>query len=86
MVAYFAYHTVQGERGFLAYLHLSQELQQAEAIQSDLAQERQVMERRVALLGSQNLDPDLLDERARELLNYGQKGDLLIFLPENLQR
>tara|TARA_R110002072_G_scaffold2229_3_gene18268 strand:+ start:691 stop:1017 length:327 start_codon:yes stop_codon:yes gene_type:complete len=86
LVAYFAYHAVQGERGFLAYLRLSQELQQATSIQADLGQQRQVLERRVALLSPDSLDPDLLDERARSLLNYGQEGDLLIFLPQNLQR
>jgi len=38
-------------------------------------------ERRVAALRNQSLDPDMLDERARVLLNFSRKDDIIIFTP-----
>jgi cell division protein FtsB len=32
-------------------------------------------------LRNQSLDPDMLDERARSLLNYARKDDIIIFTP-----
>lgn len=83
MVAYFAYHAVQGDRGLIAWLHLKAELAQARAVEADLAAERAVLERRVALLRPDNLDPDLLAERAHALLNYGRDDEVVIILERN---
>lgn len=80
MVGYFAYHAVQGDRGLIAWLHLKQQLAQAKATEAELAAERAVLERRVALLRPEHLDPDLLAERAHALLNYGRDDEVLILL------
>ena len=40
--------------------------------------ERQRWERRVALLKSHSLDPDMLDERARALLDYVDARDVTL--------
>ena len=40
--------------------------------------ERQSMERRVSLLEPGSLDPDMLEERARLMLNYGHVDDIVI--------
>ena len=42
---------------------------------------RKIWERRVAALRNQSLDPDRLDERARALLNYARKEDIIVFTP-----
>ena len=42
---------------------------------------RKIWERRVAALRNQSLDPDMLDERARILLNFARKDDTIIFTP-----
>ena len=83
-VGYFAYHTVQGERGVLAWLTLEKELRIAEANVAVLVAERSRLEHRVQLLRPDSLDPDLLEERAREVLNYGRDGELLILIPDPL--
>ena len=75
MVVYFGYHAVQGERGFLAYVQLNKELQQAEIQSAAASEERAALEMKVAGLRPESLDLDLLDERARLLLNYGQATD-----------
>ena len=45
-----------------------------------LSNERQELEHRVRLLRSESLDPDLLEERARAVLNYGLKEDRILFV------
>jgi len=78
--AYFAYHAVQGERGLLTWLRLNQQVREAEATLARVSDERAVLERRVALLSPASLDPDMLEERARAMLNMAHSDDLVIFL------
>jgi cell division protein FtsB len=78
VVGYFAYHSIQGERGYLALLRVEQDLAQARVIEARLRAERTRLERDVALLDPDGLDPDLLGERARMLLNYGLKDEYTI--------
>lgn len=81
MVAYFSYHAVQGDRGFLAWVRLKQDLAQAQISQALLADEQARIERRVDLLHPDNLDPDILEEQANALLGYGTENDRIILLP-----
>ena len=79
-VAYFAYHAIEGERGVLAYVKLSDELESAQLIAGQVAEERAELEHRVDLLSPDSLDPDMLEERARTLLNYGHPDEKVIYL------
>lgn len=81
-VVYFAYHTVEGDRGFLTWLSLKQELAQVQDAQGALRAQREELEARVSLLRPDNLDPDLLEERAREVLNYGRENELIVITPQ----
>ncbi len=80
VVAYFSYHALHGERGFLAWRELTQDLAEARATEARLAEARAQLERRVGLLRPDHLDPDLLEERANALLGYGRDDDLVILL------
>lgn len=77
-LVYFGYHTVQGDRGLLAWWHLRHEIGQAEQMLAEVSDVRQGMERRVALLRPDNLDPDMLEERARLMLNMGRDNEVVI--------
>lgn len=81
-VVYFAYHTVEGDRGFLTWLSLKQDLAQVHSQQADLRAQREELQGRVSLLRPDNLDPDLLEERAREVLNYGRENELILITPK----
>jgi cell division protein FtsB len=81
-VGYFAWHAHHGERGLHAKAGykiriavLDQELRAVRGEKTD-------WERRVALLRADNLDRDLLDERARVLLNSAHKNDVIVILPK----
>lgn len=81
VMGYFAYHSIQGERGFLALQQVKRDLAEARIKEAELAAERARLERRVKLLRPDGLDPDLLSERARLLLNYGLEGEYVVLLP-----
>ena len=82
LATYFSYHAVQGDRGIRAWLKLGQDLAEAQALDATLAAERARLERDVALLRPDGLDPDMIEERARLLLNFGAADDYLIVLPK----
>jgi cell division protein FtsB len=86
MVAYFAYHALHGDRGFYAWLMLKQEKAQTLATAERVAGQRAELEHRVGLLRREHLDPDLLEERAQAVLNYGMPSDHIIFLDPDLRR
>lgn len=79
LVAYFAYHTVQGDRGLMAWWRLRHEIRHAEETLAQTEAVREAMEHRVSLLRPDNLDPDMLEERARLMLNMGRDEDIVIF-------
>ncbi|HTR85567.1 MAG TPA: septum formation initiator family protein [Reyranella sp.] len=78
---YFGYHLVNGERGLLAMAQLQRETRIADQNLLEAETERKIWELRVSELRNQSLDPDMLDERARVLLNYANKDDIIIFTP-----
>lgn len=81
VVAYFVFHAIQGERGLLAYLQLTQQLEETEAVAEELSEKRNDWEHKVSLLKPGSLDRDMLEERARKVLNYLREDEVVIYLP-----
>lgn len=75
---YFVYHAVHGDRGIIAWIRLDKQLEQSQAVLDGLQAERAVIEHRVSLLSSNGLDPDLLEEQAQIMLNFGHADDRVI--------
>ena len=80
LVAYFAYHAVQGERGIVAHNRMSQEIALAENALAEAKAKRLAIEKRVMLLRPDGIDRDLLDERARRTLGMAHPDELVIYL------
>ena len=80
-VGYFAYHSVEGDRGLFALVRLSEQIQEARAQLDELSAERKALDRRVANLRPDHLDPDMLDERVRLILNLARPDELIILDP-----
>lgn len=78
LMGYFAYHLVQGERGLLAWLRLTQQVREAKANLDAIDGQRQALDRRVGLLRPEHLDRDMLDERARATLNLAAPDEIVI--------
>jgi cell division protein FtsB len=81
IVGYFVYHTIQGDRGWLAMVRLQQQVNLSQDNLSQLQNDRRQLEHRVQLMRPDSLDPDLLDEKSRELLNYSKPGEVVILTP-----
>ncbi len=86
MVAYLGYHAVQGKRGLVAWLHLGQQIEQTSAALALTRAEQYRLAHRVALLHPDGLDLDMLDERARAVLNLAHPDDLVVFTPSESGR
>jgi cell division protein FtsB len=78
VLAYFSYHMIQGNHGVIALLELQSNVAAAEAIRTDTGAENRRLARQVALLRPDNLDPDMLEERARVMLNYVHPDEIVI--------
>ena len=78
LVVYFAYHLVQGDRGLIAWMRLTQEIHQTQAVLADVEAQRLPLAHRVSLLRG-SIDRDLLDERARATLNVVGANEVVIF-------
>lgn len=77
-IGYFAYHGVHGDRGLIAWLKVKQRVVAAKEALVLSENEREKLEKRVRLLNPGSLDPDMLEERALLMLNYGHADDLVI--------
>jgi cell division protein FtsB len=76
LIGYFGVNAFSGNRGLKAQQDIDK---QTAAFSADLARlklEHAQWDRRIALLKSDDLDPDMLDERARALLDYVDPNDL----------
>jgi cell division protein FtsB len=78
LMCYFGYHLVQGERGLLAWLRLTQEIKVAQVKLGILDAERTRLDRRANLLRPEHLDRDMLDEQARATLNLAGPNEVVI--------
>jgi cell division protein FtsB len=80
VIGYFGFSAYTGAHGLKAKQDLSQ--QQA-SLTRDIERTRTArleLQHRVSLLRADNLDPDMLDERARAMLNYLDPRDITVML------
>ena len=75
---YFSFYTVNGERGLLRYMYLSKEIKYARQVAEQYNAEKRELEQKVRLLSSNSLDLDLLEERARIVLNFAADDEFVI--------
>jgi len=80
ILAYFAYHAMQGNYGLLALRDMEGELTDLRVIAAELSTERQLLEVRSAKLRPDSLDPEMLGERARDVLGFARQSEKIIIL------
>jgi cell division protein FtsB len=78
LIGYFGVNAYTGNHGLRAQKDLDQQIAQSSVELAALKAERVNWERRVSLLRSNSLDPDILDERARALLDYVDPRELVL--------
>jgi cell division protein FtsB len=76
LIGYFGVNAYTGNHGIKAKQSLDQQIDDLKRELADTTMERQRWARRVSLLKTDRIDPDMLDERARFLLNYADPHDV----------
>lgn len=80
LIGYFGVNAYTGSRGLRAQQDLDHEYAKLARELAQLKAERAYWQRRVTLLRSDSIDPDMLDERARAILNYLHPSELVLIL------
>lgn len=81
LLGYFGWHGYYGPRSFDHRDALQAKAATLDAKLTTVRDERRALERKVALMRPQSIDPDMLDELARSTLDYGKPADLIVKLP-----
>jgi cell division protein FtsB len=82
LIGYFGINAYTGDHGLRAKQDLDAQITELTDELAALRAERANWERRVALLQSQSIDADMLDERVRALLNYSDPRELTLQLKQ----
>lgn len=77
-VAYFGYYTIWGVRGLLALADTEARLSVAQEQLATLKDERTRLEHRIKLLQPGSVDPDLVEEIARDQLLGSAPGEIAV--------
>jgi len=80
LIGYFGINAYSGNRGLKAKEDIDQQIATLTAELDRLQSEDVQWQRRIGLIKSGDTDPDMLDERARALLDYVDPNDLTLML------
>ena len=78
VAGYFGWSATQGDRGLQAYARQQDQLRLAQAELTRVNTEVESWDRRVNALRGNHLDPDVLDERARAILNVAEPTETIV--------
>ena len=78
LIFYFVFNIFCGDRNIYRYMSLRQEIAQRKAVAEQFALKRKKLQQKVDHLSDSSLDPDLLDERARVVLNMAADDEFII--------
>lgn len=81
LTAYFSYHLLEGRHGLFALQRLADRLTVTDKLLSTLQKEERDILNKVNLLGSQSICPDLLMERAKDVLGYVHPDEVIVLNP-----
>jgi cell division protein FtsB len=78
LAGYFVANAARGDLGLRAYAAREQDLARAIAARTKAAADVATWQRRVGSLRAEHLDADVLDERARAMLNLAEPGEIIV--------
>ena len=83
VMGYFIYHSIQGERGLLAWFKLQERFYTVESQLREVVFEREELEEKVQALRPESINRDLLDQKKRKKLGYTHPDDVVILRLDN---
>ena len=82
-ISYFGFHAFNGDHGIMAQRQYDDQKRDLSVQLASLRETRAALERRVALLKSEAIDPDVLEDKARNLLGMTHPNDVVVLLPRD---
>lgn len=80
ILGYFVYHSVQGDRGILAWMQLQERFLKIQSELEGIVQVREELEEKVQGLQPESIKRDLLDQQVRLQLGYTRPDEVVILL------
>lgn len=80
LISYLIYHSIQGDRGILAWVQLQQHLERSLCQLKETVREREALEEIVQNLRPESINRDLLDQQVRLQLGYVHPNEKIIIL------
>ena len=80
LIAYFAVHSFQGDSSLSALKALERQQLEMAAEAERVAATRLRLEARVAMMGGETLDPDLLEELVRKRLGFTHPDEVIVLI------
>jgi cell division protein FtsB len=77
-------HLAGGKRGLIAMFRLKSQIAQATVKLDMVRAERIAVENQVTLLSASSIDLDMLDEKARQILDFASPKEVIV-LPRHLE-
>jgi cell division protein FtsB len=81
LIGYFAFHAFHGNYGLEAKKGYEEDIIRLTLARDELRLERAELERHVALLRPESIDPDMVEELARRDLGFAHPNDLVMIKP-----
>ena len=81
LLFYFIFHIISGARGAISWAKLTKEVIKVEKELEELKEENEFLANKINLIRSDNLDLDLLEEQARNILGFAYENDIVVLLP-----
>ena len=78
VMGYFTYHSIQGDRGILAWVQIQERFNTAQTQLKDIIKTRQELEEKVQALRPESINRDLLDQQVRLQLGYSHPDEVVI--------
>ena len=82
VLAWFHWNGENGRRGELQIAAQEEKIAKARLELEGMRAERETLARKVALLRSEAIDPDLLGIQARKMLNTSHPDELIVYFPD----
>ena len=78
LIGYLLWHAINGQRSYSEARDIASRIARLTAERDGLRIERMALDRRVALLRPESIDPDMLEELARTKLGFVHPRDIII--------
>ena len=80
LIGYLLWHAIHGQRSYSEATRIATRTATLTAERDKVRAERVALDRRVALLRPESIDPDMLEELARTKLGFVHPNDIIVYI------